>query len=174
MIATMGFAAGLAAGCAIAMNVSAHVEPGVDFRAFRTYEWAPADALPTGDPRLDKNPYFNDIVQGAVERQFSSRGLGLSAGGASDLLVHVHASVTDRLNPDLLDEQRGYGQGSATSGVTYEAGTIVVDVVHAPSGRLIWRGWAQTNLTQLLSNRDRMGETIDEAVLRMFTHWPAL
>ena len=48
-----------AAGCAT-VDVGSHVERGLDFRQFHTYAWGPADALPTGDPRLDKNPFFND------------------------------------------------------------------------------------------------------------------
>lgn len=37
-------------GCA-AMTVSAHVERGIDFTAYRSYDWGPPDNLPVGDPR---------------------------------------------------------------------------------------------------------------------------
>jgi hypothetical protein len=46
-------------GCA-SMNVSSHVERSIDFGQYRTYDWGPADALPTGDPRLDQNPGYCD------------------------------------------------------------------------------------------------------------------
>ena len=39
------------AACAT-MNVSAHLERGVNFAEFVTYEWGPPDNLPVGDPRL--------------------------------------------------------------------------------------------------------------------------
>ena len=169
----MGLAAGVVVGCATAMNVSSHVERGVDFRAFRTYQWGPADALPTGDPRLDRNPYFKDLVQGAVERQMAGHGLVFRDQGRTDLLVHMHANVTDRVDPNRLDEWCGYTEGIAKD-MTYEAGTIVIDVIDATSGRLIWRGWAQTSVAQMLTDRDRMRETIEAAVARMFNQWPAL
>src|SRR5688572_812726 len=55
-------------GCAT-MSVSSHFERGLDFSKYRTYEWAPPDALPIGDPRLDSNPFFHDYFQGAVEKE---------------------------------------------------------------------------------------------------------
>ena len=39
------------AGCA-SMNVSSHVQRGLDINRYHTYDWGPADALPAGDPRL--------------------------------------------------------------------------------------------------------------------------
>ena len=61
-------------GCAT-MLVSSHVQRDVDFAQYRTYDWGAPDALPTGDPRLDDNPFFNDHMQGAVEKQLAARGL---------------------------------------------------------------------------------------------------
>ena len=67
-------------GCAT-MSVSSHVERGLDLAQYRTYDWGPADALPTGDPRLDKNPFFQDHVQGAVEKQLAAKGFERSTPG---------------------------------------------------------------------------------------------
>ena len=55
-------------GCATTMNVSAYVGRGVNFSQYRTYDWGPADALPTGDPRLDNNGFFIDLLEGAIEK----------------------------------------------------------------------------------------------------------
>jgi len=60
--------------CATTMSVGSHVGRGVDVARYRTYDWEPADALPMGDPRLDRNPFFQDRVQGAVEKQLAARG----------------------------------------------------------------------------------------------------
>ncbi len=49
-LATLILSALALAGCAT-MNVSSHVERGVNFAQYRTFDWGPADALPTGDPR---------------------------------------------------------------------------------------------------------------------------
>ena len=55
--------------CATSMSVGSHVGRGADFARCRTYDWGPADALPMGDLRLDQNPFFQDRMQGAVEKQ---------------------------------------------------------------------------------------------------------
>jgi hypothetical protein len=62
-------------GCAT-MNVNSYVERGIDFNRYRTYNWGPADALSTGDPRLDNNRFFHERVQADVDQQLAARGLG--------------------------------------------------------------------------------------------------
>jgi hypothetical protein len=32
------------------MGIGSFISPGIDFTAYRTDDWGPADALPTGDP----------------------------------------------------------------------------------------------------------------------------
>ena len=87
----------LSAGCAT-MNISAHLERGVDFARYHTYDWGPADALPTGDPRLDNNPFFHDYLQGRVEKELARRGfVRADKGTTPDLLLHYHAAVNQRV-----------------------------------------------------------------------------
>ena len=61
-------------------------------RAIHTYDWGPADALPTGDPRLDQNPFFKDHLEGAVEKELATRGFDRPIGhaGPADSLSREH------------------------------------------------------------------------------------
>ena len=70
----------VAIGCAT-LSVSSHVQRGLNFAQFHTYDWGPADAFPTGDPRLDRNPFFKDHVEGAVEKQLAAKGFERSTSG---------------------------------------------------------------------------------------------
>jgi hypothetical protein len=160
-------------GCAT-MSVSSHVERGLDIAKYRTFDWGPADALPTGDPRLDKDPFFKDHVQGAVEKSMTSRGFEWATTGSPDLRIHYHANVSERIDIDRLDNDRGYcgGEGCTPATTRYEAGTLVVDVIDARTNRLIWRGWAQNTVKGMLENQDTMARQIDEAVTRMFAQFP--
>ncbi len=160
-------------GCAT-MNVSSHVERGLDFTQYHTYSWGPADELPTGDPRLDKDPFFHDHMQGAVEKALATRGFTLSTSGTPDLLFHYHANVTQRLEVNRLDEPRGYCTAEGCPGGVneYEAGTIVLDIIDARTNRVIWRGWAQDRLSRIIDNRDRMAREIDDAVAQMMKQLP--
>lgn len=164
------------AGCATAMNVSSHVERGLDFASYRSYDWGPADALPTGDPRLDGNPFFKDHVQGAIEKGLAARGLERSpASAVPDLLIHYHANIRQRMDVNRVDREYGYcyGQDCPVKVFDVESGTLVLDIVDARTNRVIWRGWAQHRVEDMLENPDRMAERIDEAVSRMLQRLPA-
>ena len=159
--------------CASTMSVSSHVDRGLDFSRYRTWDWGPADTLPTGDPRLDANPFFKDHMQGAVEKGLASRGLGGPSSANPDLLVHYHAAINQRLDVTSADTSRGYGyEESGASVGQYEAGTVVIDIVDARTQRVIWRGWAQDSIEGSLKSEDKMATQIDEAVTRMLTQLP--
>ena len=117
-------------GCAT-MNVSSHIQRDLDFARYRTYDWRPADALPTGDPRLDKNPFFQDHVQGAVEKRLAAKGFERSTSGTPDLLVHYHASIAQRIDVNRVDREYGYcyDEDCRARVIEYEAGTLVLDIV---------------------------------------------
>ena len=164
----------VAVGCATtSMTVSSHVRRGMDIGPYRTYAWGPADALPTGDPRLDRNPYFQDYVQGAVEKQLAARGIQAATAGTPDLLLHYHASIDTRIDVSRSEHEYERCQGADCSSWVedYEAGTLVLDVVDARTNRLIWRGWAQDSV-EAFEHRDRMAERIGEAVRRMMATFP--
>lgn len=161
------------AGCAT-MSVSSHAARGVEFARYHTYDWGLADALPTGDPRLDGNPFFHDYFQGAVDRQLPSRGLERSAAGRPDLLVHYHANISQGIDVDRIDREHGYcyTDDCRAGVIEYEAGTLVLDFVDARTNRVVWRGWAQDNAKGILSNPNGMQREINEAVTRMLKRFP--
>ena len=174
-LATVTIAALAVTGCATTMNVSSHVQRGVDFARYRTYDWGPADALPTGDPRLDKNPFFHDHVQGAVEKQLAARGFERSTSGTPDLLIHYHAAINQRIDANRINHEYGYcyDYDCPPLVMEYEASTLMLDVVEARTNLVIWRGWAQHSINGMLGNHDRMAKRIDQAVVQMLERLPA-
>ena len=161
-------------GCAT-MTVSSHIQRDLDFTRYRTFDWGPADALPTGDPRLDKDPFFKDHVEGAVEKQMALKGFERAATqGRADLLIHYHASIDDRINVNEIDRRYGYcySEDCDVAVVEYEAGTLVLDIVDTRTNKVIWRGWAQDSVEGVLGNEDRTARLIDEAVRRMLERFP--
>jgi hypothetical protein len=167
-------AAIFAAGCAT-LKVSSYVERGTDFTQFRTYDWGPADALPTGDPRLDDDPFFLDHFEGAIETAMAGKGYRLAEGGMPDLLIHYHAAITPRIDINRLDSERGYCYDGdcRVRTIESETGTLVIDVIDTRTNKLIWRGWAQHGVVDILNNRDRMETRIDQAVARMLEELPS-
>jgi hypothetical protein len=163
-------------GCAATMSVGSFVERGVDFARYRTYDWSASEALPTGDPRLEKDPFFQDHVQGAIEKQMAAKGFERPRSGKADLLLHFHANINRRINV-VNGVNSGYGNCYSDNCwervIDYEAGTFVLDIVDARTKRVIWRGWAQDRMEGVLNNQDRLARKINEAVARMLAKLPA-
>jgi hypothetical protein len=160
-------------GCAT-MNVSSYRQSGIDFAQYRTYDWGPADMLPTGDPRLDKNHFFLHHLRGAVEKLMAARGYVRSTRRMPDLLIHYHATINQRIDVYGVDREHGYCYDDDCKArvVAYEAGTLVLDIVDARTNKVIWRGWAQDSVEDVLNNEDRMARKIDQAVTRMLVMLP--
>lgn len=161
----------VATGC-VTMNVASHLDRNANFAQYKTWDWGPADSLPTGDPRLDNNPFFKDYLEGAVEKQMAAHGFARAAAGATpDLQVHYHANINHRFEVNGVDRELGY-YDSNVQVIEYEQGTLVVDVVDMASNQVVWRGWAQDSVQGVIDNQARMQKQIDEAVTKMWRLFP--
>ena len=163
----------LLTGCA-PIRVSSFMERGVDFAQFQTYDWGPATALSTGDPRLDNNPFFHDSFQGAVEKRLTESGLRHAVSGAPDLLIQYRASMSQSFSVSGVDHDDGTcNTGDCEARVTeYKAGTLVLAIRDARTNRVVWRSSAQQSVDGLIDNQDWMEKYIDKAVARMMERFP--
>jgi hypothetical protein len=164
--------AGLAfVGACAPVRVSSHVAHDLDFSKYHTFAWGAADAFPAGDPRLDRDPFFVDHLEGAVEKQLVRKGLA-RADARPDLLFHYHAVINRRMDVDQIDREHGYLRADPAGVFEYESGTLVIDVVDARTDRVVWRGWAEHSVDDILASRDRMASTIDQTVERVMARFP--
>ena len=171
--ATIAVAVAALAACAAAMTVSSHVERGLDFSQYRTFAWGPADALPTGDPRLDNNPFFKDYLEGAVGKALEGRHYARVMSGAPDLLVHYHANISKTFDVNGVDHRNGYCYDDCEPVIVeYEQGTIVLDVVDTQTNRVVWRGWAQDSIGGIIDNQELLRKEVNKAVTRMMELFP--
>lgn len=160
------------AGCAT-MNVSSHIERNVSFAEYVTYDWGPPDNLPVGDPRLDNNPFFNDYLQGAIEKKMAAKGFERAVTGTPDLRIHYHASVNQKLDVYEVDNRYGYCYGNCQPQVVdYELGTLVIDIVDSKTSKVVWRGWSQETMNGIIDNQDRLEKQVNEGVTKMMLLLP--
>ena len=160
------------AGCAT-MTVSSHIERGINFSEYVTYDWGPPDNLPVGDPRLDNNPFFTDYLQGAIEKRMAAKGYDRAVAGGADLLIHYHASVSQKIDVDDVDHRYGYCyENCEPRYFNYEEGTLVIDLVDTNTNKVIWRGWAQDSMNGIIDNQARLEKQVDESVTRMMMQLP--
>jgi hypothetical protein len=159
-------------GCS-SMTVSSYLERGSDFGRYRTYGWDKADALETGDPRLDNNPFFHDRIRADVEKQMATRGFEKTPSGVPDLTIHYHASVEQRIDVNGVDKDSGYCNDSdGCKPYVYEAGTLLLDLVDTRTNKLVWRGWAEDTVDGLIDNQRLLEQRIDKAVTRIMQRLP--
>ena len=172
-LVTAAFAAFALPACAT-MNVSSHIERGVDFAQFRTWDFGPADALPTGDPRLDNNPFFKDYLEGAVGKALEARHYTRTTSGTPDLLVHYHANISKTFDVNGVDDRYGYcSDNCAPNVIEYEQGTIVLDVVNTHTNRVVWRGWAQDSIDGVIDRQELLRKEVNTAVTKMMALFPS-
>ena len=171
-LATLAVAALALTGCA-PRNVGSFLERGSDFARYRTYSWAPAGAQETGDPRLDNNPFFHERIQADVEKQLAARGFERTASGEPDLLIHYHASISQRIEVNDIGEENGSCRdGDDCRPYVYEAGSLVIDFLEARTGKLVWRGWSEDSVDGAIDNQQLMEQSIDKAVARILQRLP--
>lgn len=157
----------------VPLTAGADLDPGFDFTQFTSYTWDQPDNQPTGDPRLDNNPFFVHRLHSAIHWELATRGIEYEAEGPA-LTVHHHAIVRDRVEVFEADRTAGltseYGDG--TQVIQYEEGTFMVDMTDVRTNAIVWRGWARLDLSKALEDPIEMRNQIDRAIETMFKNFP--
>ncbi len=160
-------------GCASTMTASSHVRQGLDLTRYRTFDWAPADELPLGDPMLEQHPADMDEVRGAIERELATRSL-VPSPKSPDLLLHVHARVDRKI--DIARTERDFEHCQANDCDDwvnqYQAGTLILDVIDARTGELLWRGWAQDKVDGVLGHQARLSAKLQDKIRLILARFP--
>ena len=103
----------------------------VEFSRYKTWSWQAGVPVPP-EPVPDKP------IREALARGLAARGLSEVDSDAT-LLVRFHAARKTRI--DLLPLNSG--SGAPPTGIRYvETGSLVIDLVDAASGKVVWRGHA--------------------------------
>jgi hypothetical protein len=115
------------------MTFGSRAARGAEVTQYRTWEWGTDPAGPTGDPRIDSNPFFQDRVREAVEHQLTTKGFVRSKlAGPPDLLVHYHVNFSKTVEVSSQGARTGSCSGDCgPEAYAYEQGTLVVEVIDA-------------------------------------------
>lgn len=153
------------------MHVNSYSNSAADFKQYKTYAFAQADRMSTGDPRLDENPFFNERMRAGIEKQMDAKGFEKLGSGA-DLLVHYHASFNQQVDANHLDREYGYCKTGDCRPSVYDAGTLMVDLVDRRTNALVWRGWSEGSVDGVIDNQAWMEQKVDEAMTQILTRLP--
>jgi len=158
-----------ASGCAL-RQVRSYTEHGFDPSLYHSYRWAPDEERPTGDPRLDNNPFFRRSVQAGVDDELAKRGFEKATAGRADLVLQYHALVTQRV--EMAGADLVYRACTDCKPYLYDAGSLVIDVVDAETRALLWRGWAEGDIGGIIENQSSMEELVGQTVSRIMERLP--
>jgi hypothetical protein len=130
----------------------------VDFSRYKTWSWqAGVPVLP--EPVPDKR------IREALARGLAARGLS-NVDSDATLLVRYHAARTTRIDLLPLDS----GSGAPPTGIRYvETGSLVIDLLDAASGKVVWRGHAAGVLRY---GPKEVTAQIDAAVAELLAQFP--
>ena len=165
-----------APACGIATTVGADYDPTLDFGRYPTFAWDESAIIRADDVRLENNPFFEERLFEAVEREMNRRGIFLTES-SPDLLAHYHLSVTNHVevfgaDPEFGAPPAAYGEG--TDVIQYKEGIFVLHFLDADTEKNLWLGWAQGNIGPALKDSVKMRKWVEEAVEKMFKDFPLL
>ncbi|HNX68836.1 MAG TPA: DUF4136 domain-containing protein [Candidatus Omnitrophota bacterium] len=170
-------------GCASVMSVQADYDTSKDFSTLKTYVWGP---LPPGSKPV---PELADLcIRDAVEATLQSKGLRKVDAGMPDLRVSYQVAVeekTEKLdvgNPYSPIKMQGgmatvdrtwssYNHLQQVETLTYEEGTLILNMEEPSTRKLVWRGTVSAVLDPHADPAKRKNR-INEAVGKMLAKFP--
>lgn len=130
----------------------------VDFSRYTTWSFQAGVPVPP-EPVPDKR------IREALARGLAARGLSRVDSDAA-LLVRYHAARSTRIDLLPLDS----GSATPPTGIRYvETGSLVIDLLDAASGKVVWRGHASGVLGY---GPKEVAAQIDAAVAELLTRFP--
>ena len=182
-----------ALGC-VTMSVDSEFLGNADFSKFQTYDWKEGLQNQPDDPRID-NAVVDARIKKAVQKRFSELGYKKGGDGTPDFYIGYHAAVVRRVESSKPSDYYGaigervylgghqgrygdYGREWGRVAVPipayeYDMGTLVLDIIEAETGRLVWRGWASAEIDLWLPKAGS-GKRIEEAVEKILADFPPI
>lgn len=168
------------AGCAAVIAVDSDFNPETDFSRYNSFALEIIEHPPSGDPRLDDNPFFDSRIRTALQEEFTNRGLEMDSEEDADLIIHYHMFVEhrERLDVDELDRELDTARGYIfyreldIDTIAYDEGTFMLDVADANNKEVIWRGWARVVVTDVLDDHEALDRRIRQAINKIVSEYP--
>ena len=154
------------------LKVTTDHEKGTDFSSYDNFSIVEVEADQTGISDIDLRRIHN-----AVKNEMMSKGLKEMKG--SNLEIHVHGIVQDKVSTDYDTEYYGYGMyrrrfgyGTAVTTVDiteYKEGSLIIDLVDASKDQLVWQGIGTARLKEDPKGRE---DRINKAVAKILEDYP--
>jgi len=168
-------------GACTGVRVSQDYDLGKPLPVMTTYRWQAAAQAATGDVRVD-NPLLNERIRGAIDKTFTAKGFKKANGDDPDFVVAYQFTIKQKIRTDDLHSGIGVGVGahgrhgglvvsSGPSVTQVEQGYLVIDLMAADSGVLLWRGKGTRYLPEH-ANPEETEKIYNELVAKILEQFP--
>jgi hypothetical protein len=154
---------------AVAQEVTYDFDRSANFSKLHSYAWV------RGTPVRDD--FNHKRIMDAIDKQLVTKGLGKTeARDQADVLVAYHAAFSTNLEVNGFSSGwGGYRFGPARSGSARVeeilVGTLVVDIIDAKTGTILWRGIATKEL-DVNASPEKRDKNINKAAEKLFKKYP--
>lgn len=164
----------MAAG-AWAQKTNVDWDKSADFESYNTFVWVGSD-----EDLSKSDPLWHDrVVNGITERLVAGGMTALSNEETPDVYVTYFASESQKTRIQTSHMGYGYGDdfyygggmsmGSSTSRViTYDQGTLIIDIWDANEEKLVWRG---TSTDTIADNTKKMEKRLNKMLNKLVKVW---
>ncbi len=167
-------------GCS-GIQVSQDYDLSTSFSGLKTYDWKSKTQEPTNDVRLD-NPLLDARIRAAVDRTLKDMGYQRVSQETPDFYVAYKYTLQRRIGTDNVRTGVGFGfgRGGSFGGIgigsgydvtEYDEGLLVIDMIHAGNGDLLWRGIG-TRREQQHSDPEKRTKSVNETVDKILAQFP--
>jgi hypothetical protein len=161
LAALLGLALGLAvASSAAAADVKVDYDSHADFTRYKTWSWRTGTAAP--------NPVSDKRIREDIEARLTAHGITRVEKGGNLEIVY-HAAGDNQISVDKLGYKEPSFQTEATRVRYVRSGSILLDMIDAASGKVVWRGQAQEVADPTYTDVIRK---IDQTMDKLFEHFP--
>jgi hypothetical protein len=169
----------LAGGCSAPISVNFDHDPKHDFSASKKYQWQqPSKEVVTAHGFPLRSDLLSARIEEAVARELKPRGIE-AVEEAPDFLLVYYAAVETKIDVTVIDNhyyggaggRHGWVGGTSVHKREYEEGTLLLDVIHAESKKLVWRGIAKGEV-DMLASPEKKSERVGEAVKLLLEGFP--
>ena len=140
------------------VTTSVEYDHQVDFSQYKTWSWHEGGTAAM-------NPVTDKAIRDAIEKKLAARGLSRVDTSAA-LFVVYHAARTTQIDIAPLNST----SPAPPSGIRYvQKGSLLVDLLAAGSGKVVWRGQAAGVLRY---GPKEIAAQVDAAVEEMLARFP--
>ena len=163
------FFIGFTLSCSSTYEVKHDYDPQTNFSDLKTFDWMQVPEKTGIDGLVIQR------VKNAVNAELKAKGLMMTSDNP-DFLIANHVGERDQVqvsNYGYGYGGRGYrgGYGGGMSTYAFEEGFLILDFVDAQSKKLIWRGSAKAEVTDV-NTPEKSEKLINAAVKEILKNYP--